>query len=184
MKHLKLLKSFFLAVLINAISFNASAHDFEVDGIYYLKNGTNATVTYRGTSYSQYSNEYSGNVVIPETVTCGGITYSVTSIGSNAFNNCNYLFNVFIPNSVTSIGENAFYNCSGLTSVDIPNSVTEIGHGAFFGCSDMDFIFVDYGNLYYDSREDCNAIIETTSNTLLFGCKNTTIPNSVTSIGN
>ena len=70
-----------------------------------------------------------------------------------------------------------------MTSIEIPNSVTSIGYGAFAYCSSLASIVVDGGNTIYDSRNGCNAIIETTSNTLIAGCKNTIIPNSVTSIG-
>ena len=185
------------------------AEDFQVNGIYYkiLKDKTNEVeVTFRGLYSASYTNEYSGSVTIPENVTYNGTTYSVTSIGYSAFADCSGLTSVTIPNSVTSIGNNAFYGCSALTSITIPNSVTSIGDGAFAGCSNLtsvtignsvtsigDYAFsgcsgltsivVEEGNSIYDSRENCNAIIETNSNTLVAGCKNTTIPNSITSIG-
>ena len=108
---------------------------------------------------------------------------SVTSIGYGAFVYCSSLTSIQIPNSVTSIGEWALGYCSSLTSIEIPNSVTSIGYGAFAYCSSLASIVVDGGNTIYDSRNGCNAIIETTSNTLIAGCKNTIIPNSVTSIG-
>ena len=111
------------------------------------------------------------------------IPNSVTSIRSSAFSGCSGLTSVTIPNSVTSIGNSAFFDCSGLTSVTIPNSVTSIGHWAFHGCYSLSSIVVESGNTVYDSRNNCNAIIETASNTLLAGCNNTTIPNGVTSIG-
>jgi len=318
-----------LAVLMSIASNVVSAHDFAVDDIYYdITSSTNLTVevTYRGSSYNSYSNEYTGKVTIPETVTYNSKTYRVTSIGDcafygcigltsvtipnnvtridayafydcsrlyrvtipnsvtrigiNAFCNCiglsraefasvenlcgitfgnidaNPLYNthqlyiddkeitdLVIPNSVTEIGKYAFYGCSDLTSVTIPNSVTKIGNDAFYGCnsltkaefasveclwgitfgndyanplyyaqhlyvngeevtdlvipssvtsidnlsssffSGLTSIVVENGNLIYDSREGCNAIINTATKTLLHGCKNTTIPNSVTSIG-
>ena len=115
------------AVLLLSVA-SASAHDFEVNGIFYKKNsnGTSVSVTYKGSSYSSYSNEYSGAVTIPATVTYSGKTYSVTSIGRVAFRECRGLTSVSIGNSVTSIGDRAFEDCRGLTSVEIPNSVTII----------------------------------------------------------
>ena len=137
------------------------------------------------------------SITIPNSVTsigerafafCFGLTSitlpnTVTSIGESAFYGCSSLTSITIPNSVTSIGDWAFYNCSGLTSITIPNSVTSIGRSAIALCSVLTSIKVEKGNRTYDSRRNCNAIIETASNTLIAGCKNTTIPNSVTSIG-
>jgi len=91
--------------------------------------------------------------------------------------------NTKIPSSVTEIGRYAFDGCSGLTSIEIPSSVTSIGDGAFDGCSGLTSINVEDGNVVYDSRDNCNAIIEKETNTLIQGCKNTKIPSSVTSIG-
>ena len=137
------------------------------------------------------------NTVIPTSVTsieyttfsgCTGLTTidiptSVTSIGNGAFIGCTGLTFIDIPTSVTSIGSNAFYGCTSLTSIDIPSSVTSIGSNAFYGCTGLTSITVDSENTVYDSRGNCNAIIETSSNTLIVGCQNTTIPTSVTSIG-
>ena len=129
----------FFTILMSMIVHHIYAHNISVknsDGktIYYSFNsdGTSVSVTYQGTSYTSYSNEYTGDVVIPETATYGGKTYSVTSIGNYAFDACSGLTSVTIPNSVTSIGSYAFRGCSGLTSVTIPNSVTSIGSSAFY----------------------------------------------------
>ena len=142
MKQFKL--TFLLIVLMGMVGAKVFAHDIEVknaDGktIYYTyrNNTTELAVSYRGLSYSSYSNEYSGVVNIPESVTYNGKTYPVTSIGSYAFWYCSGLTSITIPNSVTSIGELAFYKCSGLTSLTIGNSVTSIGGSAFSGCSGL-----------------------------------------------
>ena len=124
-------------------SINANAHDFEAvnaEGktIYYVYNngstGTTVSVSYRGSDPRSYSNEYSGDIVISESVTYNGVVYSVTSIGNSAFQDCNGLTSLTIPNSVTSIGDAAISWCSGLTSITIPNSVTSIGNYAFSVC--------------------------------------------------
>ena len=112
----------------------ASAYDFEVDGIYYtFLSKEDKTVEVTRPSYSR--NEYYGSIVIPESVTFDGVTYSVTSIGGSAFYGCPDLTSIEIPNSVTSIGENAFYNCTGLTSIEIPEGVIIINSGAFMNCT-------------------------------------------------
>ena len=111
------------------------------------------------------------------------IPNSVTSIGEKAFSECSSLTSITIPDSVISIGKNAFSYCSELTSITIGDSVTSIGYGAFFRCRSLTSIVVEENNSKYDSRDNCNAIIEKSSNTLIFGFKNTTIPDSVTSIG-
>ena len=107
----------------------------------------------------------------------------VTGIGTCAFADCRSLRSIAISNSVTSIGNNAFYNCINLSSIVISSNVTNIDSGAFNLCSGLTSIVVADGNTIYDSRGECNAIIETASNTLVTGCKNTVIPNNVTTIG-
>ena len=117
-------------------------------------------------------------------LTAIGIPNSVTTIGKYAFSHCSQLTEMTFPNSVTTIDEGAFFFCTGLTSITIPNSVTALEYRAFTGCSGLTSIQVESGNAVYDSREDCNAIIETADNTIILGCQNTVIPNSVTRIGN
>ena len=107
----------------------------------------------------------------------------VTKIGVCAFENCSALTSFTLPNSLTNIGMFAFNECSGISSANIPNGVINIGGAAFAGCGGLTSITVDVGNRVYDSRDNCDAIIETASNTLVLGCKTTIIPNSVTSIG-
>ena len=164
-----------------------------------------ATITYQGKTYRLTSIGFSAfkgcksltSITIPNSVTSIGdgafaicsrltsisIPNTVKSIGYGAFGGCSSLTSITIPNSVTSIGDAAFDHCSGLTSITIPNSVTSIGEGAFWDCSSLSSIIVEGGNTKFDSRDNCNAIIETATNTLIAGCQNTIIPNSVTSIG-
>ena len=106
----------------------------------------------------------------------------LSSINSCAFQYCINLTGITIPESVKSIGGQAFDGCNSLMSVTIPKSVTSIGSGAFRDCKNLTSIIVETGNSVYDSRNDCNAIIETKSNTLIVGCPTTTIPDGVTSI--
>ena len=136
----------------------------EIDGKKVTDIGTEA--------FKKYSSLTS--VIIPE---------GVTNIGFFAFWGCSGLTSVTIPESVTSIKGRAFCECSGLTSITIPAGVTRIEEAAFGGCSGLTSIVVDKENKYYDSRNNCNAIIATESNTLVIGCKNTTIPASVTRLG-
>lgn len=124
---------FVLAIFIaNCIS--ASAIEFTIDGVRYSVNNDNTTVTVVG---YPLGSKPTGDLTIPESVTFGGISFPVTSIGRSAFEYCSGLTSVTIPGSVTSIGVWAFSNCTGLTSVTIPGSVTSIGVGVLFGCSGL-----------------------------------------------
>ena len=124
--------SFLFALMLSTLM--ASAYDAQVDGIYYNLNADTkeAEVTQRAKG-----KRYSGDIVIPASVTYDGVSYSVTSIENRAFENSYNLTSVIIPNSVTSIGEDAFSGCSGLTSVTIPSSVTTIGSEAFSECTSL-----------------------------------------------
>ena len=136
----KLSLSIMLTVLMSMVEVKAFAHDFEVDGVYYvITSSTNKTVevSYCGRTYSSYSNEYSGSVFIPDVVTHSGTTYSVTSIGEYAFYDCSGLTSVYISNNVTEIGYGAFYGCKSLVSFTVPTNVTEIYPGTFSGCSSL-----------------------------------------------
>ena len=137
------------------------------------------------------------SVVIPDTVTCiswnafdgcTGLTSivipnSVTEIENEAFRGCTGLTSIIIPESVKKIDLSAFAGCTGITSIVIPKSVREIRwKSSFFGCKNLTSVVVAEGNEKYDSRDNCNAIIETDKNALIAGCKASVIPSSVTKI--
>lgn len=144
MKHFKNMALF--ALLSFLVPLAAQAYDAYIDGIYYNFSESEATVTYYDISF-EFANEnaYTGNIVVPKTVTYNGIIYQVTSIGHYAFIQCSSLTSVTIPNSVTSIGEGAFYRCSNLTSIIVPNSVTNIGGFAFQDCSKLTSVTIGNG---------------------------------------
>ena len=148
-------------------------------------------------SYAFYRCTGLTSVTIPNSVTSVGneafayctnltsvtIPNSVTSIGDFAFRRCGNVTSLIIGSSVTIIGRGAFMGCYSLNSITIPESVTNIGDYAFTDCSGLTSIIVENGNTVYDSRNNCNAIIETATNKLLAGCKNTLIPGNTTTIG-
>lgn len=107
------------------------------------------------------------------------ISEGVTMIEDMAFTDCKNLVNISLPQSLTTIATRAFIGCVSLSSVTIPKGVMWIERQAFSSCHSLERIVVEQGNPVYDSRENCNAIIETTTNTLIKGCKNTVIPNGV-----
>lgn len=164
MEKLYIFKRMLFAVILMMMSALSWAYDFEADGIYYKVNKDRASVYVTGQNvdgtFSGSKNKPSGDIVIPSTVSYNDVEYSVTGIGD-------YVFSF----------------CYDLTSISIPESVTSIGIGAFSYCSSLTSITVAASNPAYDSREGCNAIIETASNTLIWGCHRTIIPESVTSIG-
>ena len=133
------------------------------------------------------------------------IPASVKIIGSSAFYGCKSLASVDLPEGITEIGNSAFYNCTGLQELELPHSLISIGNAAFLHCtgikeltiprlvehigeealgvSENALLSVENGNPCYDSREDCNAIIETATNQLIKGSNKSRIPSTVTSIG-
>ncbi|MDE7166502.1 MAG: leucine-rich repeat domain-containing protein [Bacteroidaceae bacterium] len=184
----KLLFSFLLLLT----SVVCRAYDFEVDGIYYqIESRKEHTV-----AVTNSTNEYVGSIVIPESVTCNSVTYSVTTIMNSAFSGCSGLTSITIPNSVTTISEGAFARCSRLTSITIPNSVTTISEGAFATCSRLTSITIPNSvtSIGEDAFSFCDSLtsitipnsVTTISKHAFFRCKSLTsitIPNSVKNIG-
>lgn len=140
---------------------------------------------------------------------CNGLTsvvlpITVKTLGDNAFSKCNNLSSISLPDSLRSIGHSVFEYDSNLTQVNLPVSLDSVGYSAFWGtglthlaipagvsfigssivayCPLLENIIIDENNPYYDSRYSCNAIIESASNTLISGCKNSVIPNDIVKI--
>ena len=137
------------------------------------------------------------SINIPESITkigdsafagCEGLSSiiipkSVERINDWTFSGCEAMTSIHIPEGITSIGKGAFNGCSNLISVHIPGSVNTICWGAFNACSSISSMNVAENNIIFDSRDNCNAVIETSTDTLIVGNKNTIIPTSIKSIG-
>ena len=151
-----------------SISASAYGYDVKVDGIYYklIKETKTAEVTNGDVLYS-------GEIIIPESITFKDTEFSVSGIGNSAFSRCHDLTSVTIPNSVTSIGDETFSRCYKLTSVTIPNSVTSIGDETFYNCSNLTSVTIPNSvtSIGSSAFSDCSKLTSVT------------IPNSVTSIG-
>ena len=145
---MKATKLWLITIAALLCSLAASAHDFEVDGIYYnITSSTDLTVAVTFQGKYHYSNyEYTGIETIPENVTYNSNTYRVTSIGEYAFRGCSSLTSITIPENVTTIGFGAFIDCTGLTSITIPKGVTSIETRAFEYCNNLKQVF-NYSNL-------------------------------------
>ena len=172
----------------------------EIEGIWYnLTSETlQAEVTFKGSSYSEYTGEYSGSVTIPTIVTYEGVDYNVTSIESDAFRNCSSLTSITIPENsrLTSIGGSAFRHCSSLTSITIPSSVTSIGNHAFFDCSSLTDITIpeNVTTIGEGAFRGCSSLrtitipenVTSIESDAFYNCSNLTditLPEGVTSIG-
>lgn len=194
-----LYKIFLLFIVMIAGINPVSAHDFEADGIYYNVIGENAPiylveVTYRGTSYTSYNKEYTGDIVIPQSVKYNGKTYLVYRIGDSAFRGCNTLTTVTM-NTVNHIGSAAFTGCTALTSVSM-RSVKSVDDYAFSNCTSLETIEIpknltDIGNFMFDGCSKLSSVsmhnnITTIGDYAFRWCSalnSISIPSTVTSIG-
>ena len=193
------MKKSFLLLFAALATLAASAQTkVEIDGIWYnlVTKAKQAEVTFKGSSCDEYTDEYSGSIAIPDTVTYEGVNYSVTSIEDYAFYGCSSLTDITIPEGVTSIGNGAFYLCSSLKSINIPESVTSIGGYAFAYCPSLTDINIPKGvtSIGNGAFESCNhltaitipeGVISIEENTFAYcsSLKAITIPKNVTSIG-
>ena len=171
-----------------------------IDGLWYKFKGKEARVVSRKTEHA-----YPADIVIPDTVIYRNVRYAVTSISQMAFSSAREIKTVTIPPTISEIENNSFIFCTNLRSVTIPSSVSRIGLSAFGQCKNLtsviipasvkiidenafagaglEYIKVDPNNKFYDSRDDCNAVIKKSSGVLVVGSANTVIPQSVTEIG-
>lgn len=195
-----------LVLLVTSALHADQYYDFCIDGIFYNILESDSEVKVTDFYYNTYGNPWGGPAIqIPETVEYMKRTFTVTAIGKDAFmcvngrhNTCKgvylpktikrigenafysfYLYNIDLPDGLESIGEKAFVDTK-LTSITIPSSVKEIGVSAFGAIKSLASIQVKGDNAFYDSRDNCNAIIETKTNTIIAGCVNTIIPSNIT----
>ena len=175
----------FIFIIACLSSISSFADDkFVVDGIsysVYSRSTHNGELVKAKVEVEAGTEKYSGNIMLPEKVTYNGFDYIVGCIGSTAFRYCDKLLSVKLPSSLERINAGAFYGCSSLTGIVIPKSVVIVQKQAFGNCDALSSIVVEDGNEVYNSEGNCNAIIH--SDTLVAGCKSTTIPESVKCIG-
>ena len=153
------LKATMVALALLTSNTWADAHDIEADGIYYNKTSENTlSVTYGPSSY----NTYKGDVVIPQTVTSDGVTYTVTAIGDWAFQYCVRLTSVELPSTITSIGDNGFTYCTQLTHITLPEALTSIGIDAFHACMRIEEVIIpdNVTTIGEEAFYNCGAITE------------------------
>jgi len=183
-----------LVMVMLSTTVNVFAEDVEINGLWY-----ELTSKTKEAKVIQYKNntKYSGDIAIPETVEYAGASYSVISIGDNAFLSCNSMTSISIPNSVKAIGSYAFYMCRSLTSIAIPNSVTSISDNVFYYCTNLNSVEIPNSvtnigaQAFANCRSLASVLIPSSVTNIMFsafsGCtslKSVTIPNSVTKIGN
>ena len=171
--------------------------EFEANGIHYIflekyvsNDGLAAWVTSTNGWFAGEENTYSGDIVIPATVTYGGKEYSVMGICENAFKKCS-INSLTLSEGIVYISPNAFEE-THIGALYLPSTfrmwdnffTNEVnGYMLLQGCLGLETLVVSPDHPLYDSRDNCNAIIETATNTLIEGCKGTVIPSSVTTIG-
>lgn len=127
---MKKLIQFIAIIIIFLFAKNASAYDFECDGLYY----TVTSIPDMTCEVAKGDYMYEGDIKIPTTATYKNREFKVIGIGARAFYNCENLTSILLHDNINYINNGAFYYCKSLSSIDIPNSVTYIGSGVFYGC--------------------------------------------------
>ena len=150
----------------------------EIDNIIYRLDGILRTGSVIG------SNDIScKSITIPSTIQVDERVFKILHIEGTAFEGLSSIENIHIACGILSIDALAFVGCSALNSVFIPKTIKRIHEWAFLMCPSLSSIVVEQGNSVYDSRNNCNAIIETNTNKLVIGCSKTIIPKTVVTIG-
>ncbi len=167
-------------MVLTLLAFSANAVTFTADGLCYQTASGGVNVIKQSSGLDNYAGLT--NVVIPSVVGYNGHNYKVVRVSDQAFRYAQDLESIEIPNSVTMIGASAIFSCPNLKSVKISSSVKTIGSSNLKECPLLEEIWVDPENTVYDSRDNCNALIKTSTNELLIGCNTSFIPGTVESI--
>ena len=179
MKYNNIIKFIIVTIIFFCFNdINASTKHLIGDLYYWVDyNSKTASVASGGFGY------YKGDIVVPDTITYDGNTYYVISLGMSAFHDCSELTSIKLGKYITAFGDQTFNGCSALKELVIPAAVNSMGRYVFHNCYGLEKIVVEEGNSKYDSRDNCNAIIQSDINSIILGCKNTIIPTSVIGIG-
>ncbi|MDR0682503.1 MAG: InlB B-repeat-containing protein [Dysgonamonadaceae bacterium] len=174
----KILTFVFAILCLLLVPKTAQAYDFTADGVFYNINAdvpTTVSVTFDGDEPGSVAGEYSGDVIIPATVSNGDDTYTITSIGARAMFECSGVTSVTLPATLTSLGECAFQFCTSLNAIVIPDGVTTIYDAAFYGCSALQTVTIGTG---ISSLTSTNGVFNGCSALTLIIC-NTTAPPTI-----
>ena len=181
---MKKLFSLFVALFVTTALW---AHDFEVNGIYYnYRTGNDVEVTYKGSDCTSYYDEYSGDIIIPSSVTYRGTTYNVTGVASQAFSSCGSLTSVTMPNSVVKLGGGVFYDCYNLKSVTLSANITSLPTYVVTYDDDPDELFGFFANCYSLESIVIPEGVTTIGDKAFESCtslKEIILPNTVTNLG-
>lgn len=158
------MKRILLSVISTLLAFSISAHDIEQindngDIIWYkITSPATVSVSFKGASQTEFSNEYVGEVTIPSSIEWNGITYTVNSIGNGAFGKCTTLTKVILPNTIDTIYNNAFYNCTSLSEIILQDGLSYIGSDSFYRTAIVSIVIPSTVSKIDNAFNNCSSL--------------------------